>query len=456
MAKHFRCGHLFTGLDDAATTDQTVIVGDDGRIGFVGATDAAPTPAGADTIVDHSGLFVMPGLIEGHVHFVAGNAPTEEDVDIHASLEFKALRTVINAQRLLAAGYTAVIDGGGSGRGTLSVRDAINAGMFVGPRICCAGSFITTRQGYPDMYPSWFNNPTSMRALVSTLEDGIEAIRVQVKDGVDFIKLDLDGKARDREGRHVACFTEHDTHRLIDEAHRLGKRVKVHAKGARAMTYAAGASVEAIAHAAWMDDAALAAIKRAGTMVNPQLTIIHNFVTFTQPSDGYFRLTHVGENEWAATVESMKRAHATGVPIMCGTDSGFAINPFGEWHALEFKLLVDHVGLTPAEALRSATSVNASFFDDQIGAIEPGRHTDILVIDGNPLTDVGILLDKSKIAALYLGGEPVDVQVPPIDAPREVAFSSAMWRDIYDQKAVADLARLGQRREIGAAPAPAG
>lgn len=452
MAKHLRCGRLFTGLEDAAPTDQTIVVGNDGLIDFVGETRAAPPLADADTVVDHGDCFVMPGLIEGHVHFVAGNAPTEEDVDIHAAPEFRALRTVVNAQRLLAAGYTAVIDGGGSGRMALSVRDAINAGMFVGPRICCAGSFITTRQGYPDMYPSWFNNPTAMRALVSSVEDGVEAIRIQIKDGVDFIKLDLDGKARDREGRHVACFTDEDTRRLIDEAHRLGKRVKVHAKGSRAMTAAANAGVEAIAHAAWMDDAALAAITRAGTMVNPQLTIIHNFVTFTQPSDGYFRLTHVGKTEWTATVESMKRAHANGVPIMCGTDSGFAINPFGEWHALELKLLVDHVGLTPAEALRSATSVNARFFDDRIGAIEPGRYADILVVDSDPLADVGVLLDKSRIRAVYLAGEPVTLQVPRIDAAREVAFSYAMWREIYDQKAVAELARSSQLREIATRP----
>ena len=300
------------------------------------------------------------------------------------------------------------------------------------------------------MYPSWFNNPTSMRALVSTLDDGIEAIRVQIKDGVDFIKLDLDGKARDRDGRHVACFTDEDIARLVDEAHRLGKRVKVHAKGSRAMTAAANAGVEAIAHAAWMDDAALAAIQRAGTMVNPQLTIIHNFVTFTQPSDGYFRLTHVGETEWTATVESMKRAHANGIAIMSGTDSGFAITPFGEWHALEMKLLVDHVGLTPAEALRSATSVNARFFDDRIGAIEPGRHADILVVDSDPLADVGVLLDKSKIRAVYLGGEPVKVDVPAIDAPREVAFSYAMWRETYDQAAVAELAQQSRLHAMAA------
>jgi imidazolonepropionase-like amidohydrolase len=147
MAKHLRCGWLFTGLDDADPTDQTIVIGNDGLIHFVGETQAAPPLADADTVVDHSDCFVMPGLIEGHVHFVAGNAPTEEDVDIHPAPEFRALRTVINAQQLLTAGYTAVIDGGGSGRMALSVWNAINAGMFIGPRICCAGSFITTRQG---------------------------------------------------------------------------------------------------------------------------------------------------------------------------------------------------------------------------------------------------------------------------------------------------------------------
>ena len=165
MAKHIRCGKLFNGLEDDARIDQTIVV-DDASITFVGPSAEAPKCTEDDTTVDHSQYFVMPGLIDIHVHLAYGNSKCSEDTDLYAPLEFRALRGLINAQRVLNAGYTSMADPGTSGRVTLAIRDAINAGLFVGPRIITSGPYISSRQGLTDWYPSWFGNPSTAIARV--------------------------------------------------------------------------------------------------------------------------------------------------------------------------------------------------------------------------------------------------------------------------------------------------
>ena len=153
MIRHIKCGKLFTGLGDYAETQQTLVINGD-TIRFVGPSAAAPQPAPGDEVIDHSGHFVMPGLIDMHVHLSYGNAKSEEDIDLYASLEFRALRGLEAAQRVLAAGFTTIADPTTTGHVSLAIRDAIDAGLFVGPRITTSGRQITNRQGLSDWYPS--------------------------------------------------------------------------------------------------------------------------------------------------------------------------------------------------------------------------------------------------------------------------------------------------------------
>ncbi|MSP51809.1 MAG: amidohydrolase family protein [Alphaproteobacteria bacterium] len=440
MAHYFRCGKLFTARSDEALRNQTVVA-TDGVITYVGPTAAAPRPAASDSVVDHSRHFVMPGLIDGHTHIGAGNANTEEDVDLYAPLEFRALRMMINLQRMFAAGYTGVIDGATTGRVGIACRNAINAGLFAGPRTICTGPFITTRLGYADFYPTWFNNPVAVRTRVTSLDQGFEAIRVQVKDGVDFIKLGMDGKVRNLDGGIAACFNAEETKHLVAESNRLGKWVKVHAKGTEAVLHSARAGARVICHAAHLTDEAIDAVLEADAILCPELTIIHNFTTFTQPTDSYNDVTHIGQAEWEATVASMRKARAAGCRILAGSDSGFACCPAGEWHALEIKLLVEHVGLTPAEGLRAGTAINGELFGGtaKIGVIEKGYLADLVAFDGDPLADINVLLDKKKIVGLYMGGERVTTKAPPINMRTETDFSYRMWGRVYDQKRVASM-----------------
>ncbi len=173
--------------------------------------------------LDLSSCFVMPGMIDVHTHLAYGNAKTEEDIDIYAPLEFKAVRGLFFAQQVLAAGYTSICVPGDAGMVSLAIRQAIDAGLFEGPRITAAGPYITSRQGLTDWFPTWIGVPsTSIGRLVKSRDEAVEEVRRQVKDGVDCVKIALDGIRRRPNGDLVASFTQEETSAIVDEVHRLG------------------------------------------------------------------------------------------------------------------------------------------------------------------------------------------------------------------------------------------
>ena len=149
MKTFARCGQLFTGREDEARHDGMLVFDERGVLEFVGPTERAPKAAAGEPVLDYSRQFVMPGLIDVHVHLAYGNAKSEEDIDLYSPLEFRALRGLFFAQKLLAAGYTALCSPGDAGQVSLSIRNAIRAGLFAGPRISAAGPYITARQSQP-------------------------------------------------------------------------------------------------------------------------------------------------------------------------------------------------------------------------------------------------------------------------------------------------------------------
>src|SRR5579862_8316529 len=229
MKTFVRCGQLFTGQDDEALKEQTLVFDEAGVIDYVGPTAAAPRRGRNDPLIDYSKLFVMPGLIDVHTHLAYGNAKSEEDIDLYSPLEFRALRGLFFAQKLLAAGYTALCSPGDAGQVSLSIRNAIGAGLFDGPRISAAGPYISARQSLTDWYPSWIGAPsTSIGRLVASRDEAIEEIRVQAKNGVDCVKIALDGIQRRPDGSLIAAFTEDETCAMVREIQRLGRKAVVH------------------------------------------------------------------------------------------------------------------------------------------------------------------------------------------------------------------------------------
>jgi imidazolonepropionase-like amidohydrolase len=444
MATHVRCGTLFTGSEELERKNQSLVVDDSGRLSYVGPADAAPKPGKGDSAVDYGEFFVMPGLQDVHTHLAYGNAKTEEDIDLYQPMEFRSIRGLFFAQKCLAAGYTSICSPGDAGQISLSVRNAIDYGLFDGPRVTAAGRYLTSRQGLTDWYPTWIGVPeTSIGRLITSRDEAIEEIRVQVKNGVDCIKIALDGVQRRPDGELIAAFNQEETTAMVTEAHRLGRKVVVHARGREATLYAARAGVDLIFHAYYLDQECIDAILESGSAIGPTLTFPRNIVDFTRPTEPAYLKGRIGDvqREYETACVNLRKAREAGIAFMTGTDSGFAVTPYGEWHAREIEIFVKDLGFTPAGALRAATAVTAGFMvkGSSLGVLEPGRAADFIAVAGSPLKDVAILQDKARIRHVHLGGKRVWLPERGYD-PRQVTDQAwTNWNDLYTQERVAEL-----------------
>jgi imidazolonepropionase-like amidohydrolase len=449
MTTHVRCGSLFASDEKTAHASCTITYDDAGIIRYAGPDAGAPPVALHDTVLDYSRLFVMPGLLDVHTHLAYGNAKSEEDIDLYQPLEFRTLRGMFFAQKVIAAGYTSICAPGDAGQISLSVRNAIEFGLFDGPRVTAAGRYITTRQGLTDWYPSWIGAPeTSIGRLVTSRDEAIEEIRVQVKNGVDCIKLAMDGTLTRDNGELVAAFTQDETTAMVTEAHRLGKKVAAHSRGREATLYSARAGIDLIFHAYYLDDECLDEMGKSGSAIGPTMTFPRNIIDFTQPHEPAAikgRITDV-QREYEIGCRNLQKARKAGIPMMTGTDSGFAVTPYGEWHARELEIFVDDLGFSPAEALACATSVTARFMTkgDRIGVLQPGRFADFIAVDGSPLENIAILQDKSRIRYVHIAGKRMQIPERGYD-PRKVtdrAFTN--WSELYTQEKVRSLRKSRQ------------
>ncbi len=450
MRKHIRCGRLFTGLSDKAERDQTIVINDE-RIDYVGPTAGAPKAAPGEQVIDHSKHFVLPGLIDVHVHLAYGNCKTEEDIDLYAPVEFRALRGLEAAQRVLKAGFTSICDPATSGLVSPSIRDAIEANLFVGPRVSASGPQITNRQGLTDWYPTWIGVPsTAIGVLCKDAAEGIAEIRKEVKDGVDFIKVAMDGDSMNPTSSTLtAGYNQEEITAMVREAHRLGKKVVVHARGDEATLYSARAGVDVILHASYMTERTLEEVVKSGAMLCPSYLLLVNNIDFTRPGDGAYPAfpdAHKRELEAGAKIHTLGRK--AGVKYLVGTDSGFAITPYGEWHARELETFVKYFGFSPAEAIKCATVNNGSFVRHagHVGSLEKGRFADILVFDGDPLADISQLQDRTRIREIFLGGDTVTHEVNPKAHRLRSEFSYQMWNEVYSQERIAELKRQSTRQ----------
>jgi len=388
----------------------------------------------------------MPGLIDVHTHLAYGNAKSEEDIDLYSPLEFRTLRGMFFAQKMVAAGFTALCSPGDAGQISLSIRNAIRAGLFEGPRVMAAGPYITSHQGLTDWYPTWIGAPeTSIGKLVTTAAEAVEEIRRQTKNGVDCVKIAMDGIQRREDGSLVAAFTQEETEIMVREIHRHGKKAVAHARGREATLYSARAGVDLIFHANHLDEECITAMLENGSLLSPTMTQPRNVIDFTQPHEPAGqrgRPEHV-QREYEIGCANWKKARTAGVPLLTGTDTGFAVTPYGEWNARELELFVEDLGFTPAAALRAATEVNAGFMTegDRIGALATGRAADFIVLDASPLADIRVLQDQSRLQAVYIAGKEIRIADRSYD-PRQVTdFALSNWTDLYTRERVAELRR---------------
>lgn len=385
------------------------------RILTLGPEAEARGEAEGATRIDATGCTVMPGLIDAHCHISFDEPHSNDELFFHRREGLAAIVAAHNAKKLLRAGVTGCFDADTIFQVSLDVRDAIEAGLIEGPRMACGGNALFTSVGgtagllVPD------EGAIGYLRVTRTTDEIVTEVRRQAKRGVDWIKVHVTGLIpRQREAGEIQVWNFDELRTVVMTAHDLGLPVVGHCRNASSTRDAARAGFDMILHATHMDEAALEAVVAAKVPLVPTLTFQavladHGHLVGADPA-----LQAIFREEIAASSAALKRAYDAGVPLLCGTESGFSITPYGEWHWRELEVMVEDIGLAPVEALVAATreGARALRLEGEVGTLEPGRLADILLVEGDPTADVTLLGRPGAIRGVWKGGRAVDLETP--------------------------------------------
>ena len=410
-------GQLIDGLSAGPVPD-AVVVTRGSTIVWAGPRHALPDSLAdpAATRLGGPGHTVMPGLIDGHIHISFGEARSEEENALYTPVEYRTIKAMWFARKVLRAGVTSAFDAATTFNIATSVRDAIEAGLFEGPRLAVCGKQLTTHQGLEASFPTWMQWPPGQAGvLVSSRDQIIDTIRLQVREGVDCIKVSgSSDSAISNAPIEGAAFTGEELRLIADEAHRLQRRCTIHARSRESALLAARARFDWIMHASFIDDEGIDLCLKHDITIVPTLTLLANIIASAQPGAGASAIDAF-RREYDAAGENLSRAHRAGVRLVAGSESGWSLVPFGEWHAREMQIFVEHLGLTPMEAIKAATSSAARLLphaQDSIGVLAAGRAADVLLIEGDPLADITVLQKPAHLKVVMKAGKLVDIDSP--------------------------------------------
>ena len=396
-------GRLITDASRRPQGPSTIIVVD-GKIQSI-AEGLQPAPAGA-RLVDLSTKTVLPGLIDTHVHLSGepGEPFWREAVDPD---EWATILGVKNARLTARAGFTTVRDVGSPSQVGFALRRASSEGIMEGPRILSSGPAISIIGGHGDV--TGFR-PEVLQAIqgqntCTGPDQCASRVREASRLGADLIKITATGGVLSQQARGLGQhFTDAEMKAIVDTAHSLGLKVAAHAHSARGVEAAARARVDSIEHGTFADAKAIAAMKASGTVLVPTLmaytgireNLAKNVFTPQVAEKVRMTLNEVGK--------AARAARAAGVPVVFGTDS--AVYEHGR-NAEEFAQLVEMVGMTPAEAITSATTAAAKLLDleREVGQIAPGFSADLIAVTGDPLQNIRVL---QKVDYVMVRGRTID------------------------------------------------
>lgn len=401
--------------DGSPRTGPTDVYLEGDRIAAVG--EGARARALADPRAEHldaTGLTVMPGLIDAHCHITFGEPASNDELFFHRDRSTSALVAGFDVQKLLLAGVTGFLDADCLWNLGPALRDAIEAGVVEGPRMRAGMNALLTAAGgtagrlIPDSGTAGYAHVVGDRAEM------VRTTRQQIKHGADWVKIHVTGSLPNRTGE-LTMWTLDELRAVVDTAHDLGTPCVAHCRNATSTRLAAVAGVDLILHASFLDEAALAAVVEADCAVAPTFTFLANLADHGHKVGAASAQVELFRGEIEATATMLRAAHDAGVRILCGSESGFALTPYGHWHAREMEVLVESMGLSPLQAIRCATYNGAMALRMQqgaIGVIAEGAAADVLVVDGDPSTDVTVLADRSRLRHVVSRGGVVDLDRP--------------------------------------------
>ena len=395
-----RAGSLIDVAAGRVLTDQVVLIEGE-RISAVGPAGKLSIPAGAE-IIDLGNATVLPGLIDAHTHLTSN--PREHGyLGLGTSNIRAALYGVRAARDTLAAGFTTVRNVGADGFGDVALRDAINAGDTPGPRMLVSASALGIKGGHCD------NNllPPEYKDVAAGVADGPWAargkVREMIKYGADLIKICATGGVLSKgDEAGTQQFTLEEMQAIVDEAHKLGRRVAAHAHGTSGIKDAIRAGVDSIEHASLIDDEGIRLAREKGTYL---VMDIYNDDYILQEGEKAGILKESIEKErklGQLQRDNFRKAFAGGDRMAFGTDAG--VYPHGD-NAKQFFYMVKY-GMTPMQAIQAATANAADLlgWKDRVGAIAAGKYADIIAVEGDPTRDVTLL---TKVGFVMKGGQVV-------------------------------------------------
>ncbi len=391
------CGTLIDGVSKSARNNVTIVVE---KNKIVQIADNIMPPQSGDEVIDLSKKTVMPGLIDMHVHLeteTSKDAPTKRMSMSAADIAFEAEK---NGRTNLMAGFTTVRDLGGTGV-NISLRNAINKGIVVGPRIFTSGRTIATTGGHGDPTNGWRDDinfaPHVTDGVINSPDEARQAIRQRYKDGTDWIKITATGGVLSiAKSNKAPQFQKDELDALIATAKDYGFKVAAHAHGAEGIKRALRAGVTTIEHGSFLDDECIALFKEKGAYLVPTIIAGKSAADSAKIPGYYHPLVVPKALEVGPLIQkSFERAYKAGVKIAFGTDAGVYKHGL---NAKEFQYMTE-AGMPIMEAIKSATIVAAEVLEmkDQLGSIEVGKLADIIATEANPLNDVTTMMNVTFV-----------------------------------------------------------
>lgn len=411
MAKTFFLNaHLIDGINPPQ--DGVTVVVDGERIAAVNPDRDAPTASPEDVVFDLAGRSLMPGLIQTHFHAAYDNGLA---VFLRATPSMLTLIAARHTEDLLRAGFTSVVGAGTPHYIDVTLRDAIEAGLIAGPRFVASGPMLIT-SGDPVAYhaPWWEPSIDDLKCVCDGPDEFRKVVREQARRGVDIIKTNPTGGHGFGGPPHgVMSMTLDEMKAAVEAAHDHQKKVRGHIVTRRAILAALDAGYDLIDHADMMDEECIERFVRQRVFITPSLHFLQRRVEGGKRA-GRGITPEIVEMDHCLT--NMRRmlplAQAAGVKLIIGDDFGVPTIPHGDY-AAELETYVTDFGIAPLDVLRWATVNGAELMDrgDDLGTIEPGKLADLLVVNGDPSSDIALLKERSNLSVVMKGGAFVECRL---------------------------------------------
>ena len=396
MKQIIKCGSLFTATDESVRENMAVAV-EDGKITAVVPMQEADL-TGAE-VIDLTDKFVMPGLIDAHVHTNLSGEPSILHLFADGSEGALTITSLKNAQKDLMAGFTSIRDEGAFRFTDVAVRDSINKGLVIGPRMLVSGEPLTATGGHGDSHLApYVTGATSLGLVVNSTSQGRKGARLNFKYGADQLKIMATGGVMSL-GDDPKCseMSLEEMKAIIDVAKARGRITSAHAHGSDGIKIAVRAGITSIEHGMLMDEECVELMASHGTYLVPTIIAAKAIVDKGVAGGLAPWMVEKGQMVLSGHKENLRKCRAAGVKVGFGTDAGTCFSYHGT-QTVEFGLMVDF-GFTPAQTLVAATRTNAQMmkWDDRVGTLETGKLADIVAFDRSPLEDIQVMNQVSFV-----------------------------------------------------------